>query len=214
MDLLLNLRYRRQREYRYKYFKRQLTRREPIWSLPRMPDQQNGMEEFKDTCQFSFTEMHLGEADLRTLPFANSACRGGGEALQRHWARCDRNTRSRSYDFWTRVRYDCNHCKKYRVRVLKASPTSVLPTFRKKFTEPFYRHWSKFRRATFIQIWNGSDKQGVRRTVYFCKHECLSPRSPEQMVSKNAKTFQSTKIVCRQWRKNKLQTCTKRVGNI
>ena len=35
------------------------------------------------------------------------------------------------------MRYNCNHCKKFRVRVLKASPTSLLPTFRKKFTEPF-----------------------------------------------------------------------------
>ena len=57
-----------------------------------MPDQQNAMEEFKNTSQFSFTEMHLGEVDIRTLPFANSACRGGGGAAatlskvrQKYW---------------------------------------------------------------------------------------------------------------------------------
>ena len=59
---------------------------------------------------------------------------GGGAAAtlskvrQKYWVT--------SYDFWTRVRNTCNHCKKFPVRVLKASPTSVLPTFRKKFTEP------------------------------------------------------------------------------
>ena len=57
-----------------------------------MPDQQNGMEAFKDTSQFSFTEMQLGEADLRTLQNANCACRGGGGAAaalskvrQKYW---------------------------------------------------------------------------------------------------------------------------------
>ena len=35
------------------------------------------------------------------------------------------------------VRHSCNHCKKYRARVLDAPPRSALPSFRTEFTEPF-----------------------------------------------------------------------------
>ena len=60
------------------------------------------------------------------------------------------------------VRRDCNYCKKYRVTVLNAPPTSALPKLRTEFTDrTVWRHWGRLCWATPVQIWKGTGKAYV-----------------------------------------------------
>ena len=113
------------------------------------------------------------------------------------------------------VQLNGNHCKKYRVRVLTTPPTSVLPTFRTKFTEPFSVTGVYF--AGLLLFKSGRNETskayvalftcGSSRAVHLrlCRDmtaeefkrglkEFVARRgSAELIVSDNAKTFQATK---------------------
>lgn len=116
------------------------------------------------------------------------------------------------------------HCKKYRVKILKAPPISVLPTFRTEFTEPFtvtggdfagpllYKSGRDQTSKAYIALFTCASTRAVH--LRLCKEmtaeefkrglkEFVARRgSPEQIVSENAKTFQSTKKWLSTLRKN------------
>ena len=112
------------------------------------------------------------------------------------------------------VRRDCNYCKKYRVTVLKAPPTSALPKFRTEFTEPFNVNGVDFAGPLVYRSGRGTGK------AYVALFTCASTRAmhlklckdmtaeefkrglkefvvrrgaPGLIVSDNAKTFQAMK---------------------
>ena len=113
------------------------------------------------------------------------------------------------------VRYNCNHCKRYRVKVLRAPPTSTLPLFRTEFTEPFsvtgvdfagpllYKSGKSETDKAYVALFTCASTRAVH--LRLCKDmtaeefkrslkEFVARRgSPSQIVSDNAKTFQATK---------------------
>ena len=112
------------------------------------------------------------------------------------------------------VRRSCNYCKKYRVTVLNAPPTSALPKFRTEFTEPFnvtgvdfagpllYKSGSETGKA-YVALFTCASTRAVH--LKLCKDmtaeefkrglkEFVVRRgAPDLIVSDNAKTFQAMK---------------------
>ena len=113
------------------------------------------------------------------------------------------------------VCHSCNYCKKYRARGLGAPPTSALPTFRTKFTEPFnvtgvdfagpllYKSGNNKTSKAYVALFTCASTRVVH--IRLCKDvtaeefkrglkEFVVRRgSPKLIVSDNAKTFQGTK---------------------
>ena len=113
------------------------------------------------------------------------------------------------------VRHKCNHCKKYRAKVLSAPPTSALPRFRTEFTEPFnvtgvdfagpllYKSGNNGTSKAYITLFTCASTRAVH--LKLCKDmtvmefkrglkEFVVRRgAPEMIVSDNAKTFQAAK---------------------
>ena len=113
------------------------------------------------------------------------------------------------------VRHKCNHCKKYRAKVLSAPPTSALPRFRTELTEPFnvtgvdfagpllYKSGNNGTSKAYITLFTCASTRAVH--LKLCKDmtvmefkrglkEFVARRgAPELIVSDNAKTFQAAK---------------------
>ena len=113
------------------------------------------------------------------------------------------------------VQLNGNHCKKYRVRVLTTPPTSVLPTFRTKFTEPFsvtgvyfaglllFKYGRNETSKAYVALFTCASSRAVH--LRLCRDmtaeefkrslkEFVARRgSAELIVSDNDKRFQATK---------------------
>ncbi|XP_002734893.1 uncharacterized protein LOC100366659 [Saccoglossus kowalevskii] len=114
------------------------------------------------------------------------------------------------------ILHNCNHCKKYRAKMLDAPVTSVLPAFRTEFTEPFdvtgvdfagplhYKLGKSETNKSYIAPFTCATTRAVHlklcrdmSTIEFKRglKEFVARRgSPSCMVSDNAKTFVATKM--------------------
>ena len=144
------------------------------------------MEEFKDTPKLYMQTLHGGVATTM-----------GNR--QKHWVTKLRSLVKSEAQLQS-LQISCESSKGSAHNYITPTPNKV--------NWATYRYWSRFHRANSIQIWKGSDKQCLRRTVYLWKHESRSPRSPVQMFSNNAKTFQPTKKCCRHWEKMRISLIT------
>ena len=113
------------------------------------------------------------------------------------------------------VRHKCNHCKKYRAKILSAPPTSALPRFRTEFTEPFnvtgvdfagpllHKSGNNGTSKAYITLFTCASTRAVH--LKLCKDmrvmevkqgfkEFVVRRgAPELIVRDNTKTFQAAK---------------------